>query len=105
MELSFQSQALREYWTDPAVGDLMADEVEAGKQVLEDLAAAANLEDLNFLYDLEYNAGTVEFYAHERVTVTCQVDASRVRTENDRVDLSRANRVKLLSIEKLGDAS
>ena len=74
MELSFQSPALRAHWTDPSPSDLDAAEFEAGKQVLEDLVAAASLEDLMFLYDLSYDAGTVAFEAGESVTITCLVN-------------------------------
>ncbi len=105
MELSFHSPTLRAYWTDPSPGDVVVDEVEAGKQVLEDLVAATSLEDLGFFYDLGYDAGTVTFDASERVTITCLVDAARVRVVNNRVDLSRVTRVQLVSINKIGGAS
>lgn len=105
MELSFQSPTLRAHWTDPSPDDLDAGEVEAAKQVLEDLVAAASLEDLGFLYDLGYEAGTVTFDASGRVTITCLVDPARVRVANDRVDLSRVTRVQLVSINKIGGAS
>lgn len=105
MELSFRSPAMRARWTDPSAGDLAASEIEAAKQVLEDLAAAACLEDLGFLYDLGYQAGTVTFQGSERVTITCLIDTLRVRVVNDRADLSRVTRVQLVSIDKIGGAS
>ncbi|WP_150462932.1 hypothetical protein [Nesterenkonia ebinurensis] len=105
MELSFQSPTLRAYWTDPIPGDLDADEIEAGKQVLENLAAASTFEELCFLYELGYKAGAVTFDDGARVTISCLVEASRVRTENGRVDLSRVTRVQLVSINKLGGAA
>lgn len=105
MELSFQSPTLRAYWTNPSPGELHADEVDAAKQVLEDLAAAASLEDIGFLYDLHYEAGTVTFDAGGRVTVTCSVSVARVSVKSDRVDMSRVTRVQLVSISKFGGAS
>jgi hypothetical protein len=105
MELSFQSPTLRAHWTNPSLGELGADELEAGKQVIEDLIAATTLEDLRFVYDLGYEAGTVTFDASERVTITCLVDDGRVSVGEDRLDLSGVTRVQLVSINKIGGAS
>ncbi|WP_018188535.1 hypothetical protein [Microbacterium sp. 77mftsu3.1] len=105
MELSFLSPALRAYWTEPSPSDKYASAIEAAKHALEDLVAAGSLEDLRFLYDIGYDAGTVTFDTGGGVTITCLVDAARVLIRSDRVDLSRVTRVQLVSIDKIGGAS